>query len=390
MWRRALTAGLRVRGMATKKKKSPVPPNEVDGKTRFDVRPFDPFLIDSPMPYAYSDQNELLEYFRIMYRMRRMEIAADNLYKGQQIRGFCHLYDGQEAVAVGMDAILTFDDPLITAYRNHCQMLSRGSNVKEILAELTGRYAGVSKGKGGSMHMYNRKNNYYGGNGIVGAQVPLGAGLAFALKYEKKANVAVTMFGDGAANQGQIAEAINMAVIWKLPILFVCENNQYGMGTSALRASATQDFYKRENYIPGLKMDGMDVLAVREGVKFAKEYAVKNGPLYIEMDTYRYHGHSMSDPGVTYRSKDEINDIKKSRDPIDRVKERLIEKSWSTAEDLKAIEKEIKIEVDEAAAFSKIADAPPVETLYHHIYQEESPIRGTLLNNGTRVGFPST
>lgn len=325
----------------------------------------------------------MFDYFRMMYRMRRMEMESDALYTRQLVRGFCHLYNGQEAVAVGTEAAVSFDDCLITSYRNHCQQLARGSSVASILSELTGRYTGCSKGKGGSMHLYMRENNYFGGNGIVGAQGPLGAGLAFAQKYNQTGKVSITMFGDGAANQGQIFEAINMAALWKLPVLFVCENNHFGMGTSTIRSSYSKDFYKRGDYIPGIRIDGMDVLSVREGMKFAVSYARENGPIYVEMDTYRYKGHSISDQGLGYRSIDEINLVKSSRDPIDRVKARLVENGWATMQELKAEEKKIRKEVDAATETAETSQFPPDSELFADIYQDEvGYVRGTLISNG--------
>eukprot|EP00177_Eucheuma_denticulatum_P003784 GFKZ01006840.1.p1 GENE.GFKZ01006840.1~~GFKZ01006840.1.p1 ORF type:complete len:324 (+),score=42.53 GFKZ01006840.1:520-1491(+) len=319
----------------------------------------------------------------MMYRMRRMEMESDALYTRQLVRGFCHLYNGQEAVAVGMEAAISYDDCLITAYRNHCQQLARGDTVENILSELTGRFNGSSKGKGGSMHLYYPENNYYGGNGIVGAQGPLGAGLAFAQKYNGTGKVAITMFGDGAANQGQIFEVINMSALWSLPTVFVCENNHYGMGTSTKRSSFNEEYYTRGDYIPGIRIDGMDVLAVREGMKFAADFARENGPIYVEMDTYRYKGHSISDQGLSYRSVDEINVVKSSRDPIDRVKARLIEHGWSTPQELKAEEKAIRKEVDKAVKVAENSELPPNSSLFDHVYVGEPGfIRGTLVSNG--------
>lgn len=314
-----------------------------------------------------------------------MEQEADSLYTRGLVRGFCHLNNGQEAVAVGIEDAITYEDCLITAYRNHCQQLARGDTVGRILAELAGRIEGCSKGKGGSMHLYMKENNYYGGNGIVGAQGPLGAGLGFAMKYYGGGNVCVTMFGDGAANQGQISEAINMAALWKLPVVFLCENNQYGMGTSIKRAAASGKFFTRGDYIPGIRIDGMDVLAVREGMRFAVKVAREQGPIYVEMDTYRYKGHSISDQGLSYRSVDEIKMIQGSRDAIDRVKARLIEHGWATPEELKAEEKKIRKEIDQAVKFAQNAEQPPIEDLYKDIYVNDKGmnIRGTLSTNGT-------
>jgi pyruvate dehydrogenase E1 component alpha subunit len=229
-----------------------------------------------------------------------MEMAADRLYKEKKIRGFCHLSTGQEAVAVGIEHAIERADHLITAYRCHGFAMMRGGTVKSIIGELLGRREGIAYGKGGSMHMFSP--GFYGGNGIVGAQVPVGAGIAFAQQYEGKKQVTLALYGDGASNQGQVFEAYNMASLWKLPVIFGCENNKYGMGTAANRSSAITEYYKRGQYIPGLKINGMDVLAVKAAVKYGKEYcAAGKGPLVYEYVTYRYGGHSMSDPGTTYR-----------------------------------------------------------------------------------------
>jgi pyruvate dehydrogenase E1 component alpha subunit len=260
-----------------------------------------------------------------------------------------------------------------------------GSTVKEVLAELTGRITGCSKGKGGSMHMYNKGSNFYGGNGIVGAQIPLGAGLGFAQKYLNTGRVAIAYMGDGAANQGQVYEAYNMAQIWKLPCIFVVENNQYGMGTSVERASATLEFYTRGDYIPGVQFDGMDVLASRQAGRYAVEHAQTKGPIVLEAKTYRYQGHSMSDPGTTYRTREEIQQVRETRDPIERVKGRILRAGYATEEDLKAIDAEVKALVDEAVEFAKSSPEPPASELFTNTYVEDTPLRHVELINSHKV-----
>lgn len=284
----------------------------------------------------------------------------------------------QEACAVGIEGGITPEDHLITAYRAHGYTLTRGVSVKEILAELTGRRGGVAKGKGGSMHMYAK--NFYGGNGIVGAQVPLGAGVALACQYKGNNQVCITLYGDGAANQGQVFESFNMAALWKLPCIFICENNQYGMGTSVERASASTEYYKRGDYIPGIRVDGMDVLCVREATKFAADHCrAGKGPILMELQTYRYHGHSMSDPGVSYRTREEIQEVRSKSDPISLLKDRLISNNMASVEELKEMDVEIRKEIEDAAQFATSDPEPPLEELCDHIFYNESPIevRGT-------------
>lgn len=331
------------------------------------VQPFKSHRIEPPSTEVTTTLSELKSMYEMMYKFRRMEIAGDMMYKAKLIRGFCHLYDGQEAVLAGIETALNLKDSIVTSYRDHCHHLTRGGTVAEVMAELMGRATGATKGIGGSMHMYNRKNNFYGGNGIVGAQIPLGAGLALAHKYRKEPNVAVTMYGDGAANQGQKYEALNMAGLWNLPCIFICENNHYGMGTAEWRGSKSSLFFTRGDYIPGLQADGMDVLAVKQIMQFARSYALEHGPIVLELDTYRYHGHSMSDPGSTYRSRDEINSMRQARDPIERVKKLYLGNGGDAAE-IKRIEKEVKKEVDAAVEAAKAGPLPPLDWAWKNVY----------------------
>nr|GMD21008.1 pyruvate dehydrogenase E1 component subunit alpha, mitochondrial [Ipomoea batatas] len=330
--------------------------------------PFSAHKIDPPSRSVETSAKELMAFYREMALMRRMEIASDSLYKAKLIRGFCHLYDGQEAVCVGMESAITRKDCIITAYRDHCIYLARGGTLLEAFAELMGRKDGCSKGKGGSMHFYKKDSGFFGGHGIVGAQVPLGIGLAFAQKYSKEDYVTFALYGDGAANQGQLFEALNMAALWDLPAILVCENNHYGMGTAEWRAAKSPAYYKRGDYVPGLKVDGMDVLAVKQACKFAKDHALKNGPIILEMDTYRYHGHSMSDPGSTYRTRDEISGVRQERDPIERVRKLILSHDISTEKELKDIEKEVRKEVDEAITKAKECSMPDPSELFTNVY----------------------
>lgn len=307
-------------------------------------------------------------------------MAADGLYKQRAVRGFLHLVNGQEAIQYGLERAVTMKDHIITAYRDHAAALTRGWTPRQVLAELCGKATGGSKGKGGSMHMYSAANNFYGGNGIVGAQCPVGAGLAFAAKYLKTGAVAFALYGDGAANQGQLYEAFNMATIWRLPVIFCCENNRYGMGTSVERASATLEWFTRGDYIPGVKVDGMDALAVKVASAYAAEHARSGrGPMVLEYETYRYMGHSMSDPGTSYRTREEINEVRARRDPIERIKARLLINKIATSEQIKDIEKAVRNEVDAATEQVKKDPFPELPEAYHEIYAEDVEVRGRSL-----------
>jgi pyruvate dehydrogenase E1 component alpha subunit len=322
---------------------------------------------------AGADSKEtLLAYYKDMLLIRRFEERAGQLYGMGLIGGFCHLYIGQEAVAVGMEQAKREGDQVITAYRAHGHMLACGIDPRATMAELTGRGAGVSKGKGGSMHMFAPAKGFYGGHGIVGAQVSLGTGLALANKYRGDGKVAYVYFGDGAANQGQVYESFNMAALWDLPVVYVIENNQYAMGTSIERGSSETHLHKRglSFKIPGVEVDGMDVLAVREAGLAAAEHARSGkGPFILEMKTYRYRGHSMSDP-QKYRSRDEIDEVRKTRDPIDHLQERLEKMGLADDAALKAIDAEIKRIVADAAEFARTAPEPDPSELYTDVYAE--------------------
>jgi pyruvate dehydrogenase E1 component alpha subunit len=307
-----------------------------------------------------------LKLYRDMLLIRRFEEKAGQLYGMGLIGGFCHLYIGQEAVVVGMQSCITPQDAVLTSYRDHAHMLVCGMDPKGIMAELTGRTGGFSHGKGGSMHMFSVEKNFYGGHGIVGAQVPIGTGIAFAHKYRDNGCVSLTYFGDGSANQGQVYESFNMASLWKLPVVYIIENNEYAMGTSVKRSSSTTELYRRGEAfgIPGRQVNGMDVLAVREaGLEAVKYVREGNGPFLLEMKTYRYRGHSMSDP-AKYRSKEEVESYKEQHDPIEGMKIWLTEQKFASDESLKEIEKEIKTIVAEAAEFAQQSPEPPESDLW--------------------------
>jgi pyruvate dehydrogenase E1 component alpha subunit len=307
-----------------------------------------------------------------MLLIRRFDERAGQLYGMGLIGGFCHLYIGQEAVVVGMEAVKKEGDQVITGYRDHGHMLACDMDPKGVMAELTGREGGYSKGKGGSMHMFSKEKEFYGGHGIVGAQIPLGAGLAFANKYRGNDSVSLTYFGDGASNQGQVFEAMNMAQLWKLPVVFIIENNQYAMGTSVKRSHSETHLYRRGASfgIPGMEVDGMDVLAVREAGRQAVDHARSgDGPYVLEMKTYRYRGHSMSDP-AKYRTREEVDDVREHNDPIKRCEVRIFDAGYADEDALKAIDKEIKAIVKEAADFAQESPEPAPEELYTDVLAE--------------------
>jgi pyruvate dehydrogenase E1 component alpha subunit len=318
------------------------------------------------------DREFMLGYYRDMLLIRRFEEKAGQMYGMGLIGGFCHLYIGQEAVVVGMQAVIEDGDSVLTSYRDHGHMLACGMASKGVMAELTGRRSGYSKGKGGSMHMFSRDKGFFGGHGIVGAQVPLGTGIAFGHNYLENGHVCLTYLGDGAVNQGQVYEAFNMAALWQLPVVYVIENNKYGMGTSVERASARTDlFHRGQAYgIPGQQVDGMDVLRVKDAGEKAVAHARSGrGPYILEMLTYRYRGHSMSDP-AKYRSKEEVQKVRQERDPIDRIKEQLLELEGIDETRLKEVDREIKAIVTEAADFAQSEPEPDPAELYTDVYAE--------------------
>ena len=319
-----------------------------------------------------ASADELKKYYHDMLLIRRFEEKAGQLYGMGLVGGFCHLYIGQEAVVVGLEAAASEGDKRITTYRDHGHMLACGMDANGVMAELTGRAGGYSRGKGGSMHMFSKEKHFYGGHGIVGANVPLGAGLAFSDKYKGNDRVTFTYFGDGAANQGQVYETFNMAALWDLPVIFVIENNQYAMGTSQKRSTSTPDIYTRGEAfgIPGEAVDGMDVEAVKEaGDKAVAHCRAGKGPYILEIKTYRYRGHSMSDP-AKYRTREEVQKMREEKDAIEHVRELLLTGKHATEDDLKAIDKEIKGIVNASAEFAKESPIPAAEELWTDIYAD--------------------
>ncbi len=311
-------------------------------------------------------KDELLGYYRDMLLIRRFEEKAGQMYGMGLIGGFCHLYVGQEAVVVGIQAAQQPQDTVITTYRDHGHMLACGMDPNGVMAELMGRRGGYSKGKGGSMHMFSKEKGFYGGHGIVGANVPLGTGIAFAHKYKADNGVCVTYFGDGALNQGQVGEAFNMAALWKLPVLYIIENNRYGMGTSVERASATVDLFERGTPygIPGEQVDGMDVVAVNAGAQKALAHIRGGrGPYILEMQTYRYRGHSMSDP-AKYRSKEEVQKMRTEKDPIETLRKVMLDRKIMKEDALKDIDREVKATVTASAEFAQNSPEPDPSELY--------------------------
>ncbi len=339
---------------------------------------------DHPDPYAHlfrdeyhreydASREEMLGFYRDMLRIRRFEEKAGQLYGLGLIGGFLHLYIGQEAIAVGFERASAEQDRVVTGYRCHGHALAAGCSARELMAELTGRAAGLCKGKGGSMHLFAAGRRFYGGHGIVGAPAPLGTGLAFAAKYRGEDAVSLTFFGDGAANQGQVYESFNMAVLWKLPVVYIIENNHYAMGTSVDRASGQKDLHKRGESlgVPGMLVDGMNIFKVRAAAEEAIGYVRSGrGPILVEVKTYRYRGHSMSDP-AKYRPREEVEEVRAHHDPIDFLRLRMLE-AGIAEDEIRAIEKEVKAEIEDAADFARNASEPELEELYRDVWVGEA------------------
>jgi pyruvate dehydrogenase E1 component alpha subunit len=324
------------------------------------------------MSKAKITKETYLEWYELMLRMRKFEERAGMLYGQQKIRGFCHLYIGQEAVGAGITSATRQEDPIITAYRDHALALSKGITARECMAELFGKVTGCSKGKGGSMHFFSKEKHFFGGHGIVGAQIGLGAGLAFAEKYKGTDNVTITMFGDGAAWQGILHETMNMSKLWDLPVIFICENNGYAMGTSVERSSSSKELYKLgEAYgIPSMPVDGMDPEAVHNAIYDATELCRNgHGPVFLEIRTYRYKGHSMSDP-QKYRTKEEVESYK-VKDPIQVVLNKILENNWASEQEIDEINAKVKEEIDDCVTFAENSADPDDSAVYEDIYVQE-------------------
>lgn len=347
-------------------------------EAKFETKPYKLHNLETgPPTSATVSRDQAIELYKQMQIIRRLETSAGNLYKEKIVRGFCHLYSGQEACACGMKSAMRPQDNIISAYRVHGWTYLMGVPPKGVLSELTGKQGGCARGKGGSMHMY--APNFYGGNGIVGAQVPLGAGVALACQYKGNKGVCLALYGDGASNQGQIFEAYNIAHLWKLPCIFVCENNGYGMGTSAARSSCNTNYFQRGDVLPGIWVDGMDVIAVKLATEFAIDYVLNKGPLVMEVCTYRYSGHSMSDPGTSYRTRDEVQEVRQTRDPISSFKDKIIAAGLVTADEIKKVDGEIKKEVDEATKSAKADTEIGLPELTTDVYSKnlDGDIRGS-------------
>ncbi|KAG7085717.1 hypothetical protein E1B28_003261 [Marasmius oreades] len=346
------------------------PPQGLDDpfQVRIHEDSFQTYNCEKPSLDVTVTKGELLKMYTEMQTMRRMEMAADQLYKAKLIRGFCHLAIGQEAISVGLEHGITPNDRVITGYRCHPFAVLRGGSIAGVLGELLGRQIGMSNGKGGSMHIFTP--SFYGGNGIVGAQVPVGAGVAFAQKYKEKDNCTFALYGDGASNQGQVFEAFNMAKLWELPVVFVCENNKYGMGTPAERSSSNTQYFTRGDKIPGLQVNGMDIIASKHAAQYARKWTVddKKGPLLLEFVTYRYGGHSMSDPGTTYRTREEVQRMRSTQDPIRGLQKYIEEWGLASEQELKQIDKEAKSKIDAAVEEAKASPEPKVDDLWTDIY----------------------
>ncbi|KIY51677.1 hypothetical protein FISHEDRAFT_70649 [Fistulina hepatica ATCC 64428] len=337
-------------------------------KVRIHEDSFKSYNCEAPDLDVEITKEKLLAMYTDMQVVRRMEMATDLLYKAKLVRGFCHLAIGQEAISVGMQHAIPSDDIIITGYRCHPFVALRGGGVTAVLGELMGRACGVSIGKGGSMHMFTP--TFFGGHGIVGAQVPLGTGIAFAQKYKESPHGVFVMYGDGAANQGQVFESFNMAKLWDLPCVFVCENNRYGLGTSAERSSMNTQYYTRGDVIPGIQVNGMDIMATAKAAQYARKWTVedKKGPLIVEFVTYRYGGHSMSDPGTTYRTRDEVQRMRSTQDPIRGLQRYMTEWEVASEAELKALEKHARDIVDEAVETAKASPLPDEKELWTDVY----------------------